>query len=212
MCVEHSTGEPQTLAPEVPSGPCRPHHAPPRRPPASAASLLVSPVRRSRTLKAVRNSRHGLPPLPIPSSNQLPALCVHCLDFFLPGKFSFILQSCPIAASPGKSFTFLPPYPHPLNKVRSLLYNPSGLPRRCITANITVLLHSLLHMLCTPPPRTPHGQPLCPAIGHGAWTMCWKRGSEQGCMLCTFNDTRGVAVQHKVSWGLYSHEQTNCDG
>lgn len=180
---------------------------PPLQPPSS--SVLSEGLARSR-LSVTPDTGFLLFPYHLPTSSLL---CVFtALTFFCLESSHSSFKSCPIAASPGKSFTFLPPSPHPLNKVRSLLYNPSGLPRRCITANITVLLHSLLHMLCTPPPRTPHGQPLCPAIGHGAWTMCWKRGSEQGCMLCTFNDTRGVAVQHKVSWGLYSHEQTNCDG
>lgn len=180
---------------------------PPLQPPSS--SVLSEGLARSR-LSVTPDTGFLLFPYHLPTSSLL---CVFtALTFFCLESSHSSFKSCPIAASPGKSFTFLPPYPHPLNKVRSLLYNPSGLSRRCITANITVLLHSLLHMLCTPPPRTPHGQPLCPAIGHGAWTMCWKRGSEQGCMLCTFNDTRGVAVQHKVSWGLYSHEQTNCDG
>lgn len=180
---------------------------PPLQPPSS--SVLSEGLARSR-LSVTSDTGFLLFPYHLPTSSLL---CVFtALTFFCLESSHSSFKSCPIAASPGKSFTFLPPYPHPLNKVRSLLYNPSGLSRRCITANITVLLHSLLHMLCTPPPRTPHGQPLCPAIGHGAWTMCWKRGSEQGCMLCTFNDTRGVAVQHKVSWGLYSHEQTNCDG
>lgn len=180
---------------------------PPLQPPSS--SVLSEGLARSR-LSVTPDTGFLLFPYHRPTSSLL---CVFtALTFFCLESSHSSFKSCPIAASPGKSFTFLPPSPHPLNKVRSLLYNPSGLPRRCITANITVLLHSLLHMLCTPPPRTPHGQPLCPAIGHGAWTMCWKRGSEQGCMLCTSNDTRGVAVQHKVSWGLYSHEQTNCDG
>lgn len=180
---------------------------PPLQPPSS--SVLSEGLARSR-LSVTPDTGFLLFPYHLPTSSLL--CVVTALTFFCLESSHSSFKSCPIAASPGKSFTFLPPSPHPLNKVRSLLYNPSGLPRRCITANITVLLHSLLHMLCTPPPRTPHGQPLCPAIGHGAWTMCWKRGSEQGCMLCTFNDTRGVAVQHKVSWGLYSHEQTNCDG
>lgn len=118
---------------------------PPLQPP--SLSVLSEGLARSR-LSVTPDTGFLLFPYHLPTSSLL---CVFtALTFFCLESSHSSFKSCPIAASPGKSFTFFPPYPHPLNKVRSLLYNPSGLSRRCITANITVLLHSLLHMLCTP--------------------------------------------------------------